>query len=159
MTIAEPVNNEMNASRPESLAKARILAVDDHQIFRESLVQWLNRQSGLICCGAARRPEDVRPAIREGNPDLILLDLRLSTKEELEPFALIKSLESEFPDLPILVLSQYDETQYAEGALRAGARGYVMKQEATDVLPRAIRTILNGHLYVSRRMIRAGLQD
>lgn len=132
-----------------SKRKTRILVVDDHPLFREGVVRMIDRQSHLICCGEADTVESAKEAVIECNPDMVIMDLRLGSGDGLE---LIKSVRAQVANLPILVLSQSDEGFYAERALRAGANGYLMKAEATEEVLTAIRTVLSGELYVSRRM-------
>jgi DNA-binding NarL/FixJ family response regulator len=135
------------ASKPAK--KPRILVADDHPLFREGLVQLINRESDLCCCGETDTVEATQTAVATLKPDLLVLDLRLKDGDGLE---LIKTLKSRFPNLAILVVSQHDETLYAERALRAGARGYVMKEEAAEEVRLAVRTLLKGDLFVSRKM-------
>ncbi len=129
--------------------KARIVVVDDHPLFCEGVVQLINRQTDLACCAVAANVAATRAAVLKHKPDLVLLDLRLGNEDGLE---LIKDLKNQFPTIPILVVSQYDEALYAERALRAGALGYVMKEEAAAEVLSAIRAVLAGELYVSRKM-------
>jgi two-component system, NarL family, response regulator NreC len=129
--------------------KARILVVDDHPFFREGIVQFINRQEDVTCCGEADCPSTLYKGISTLQPDMVLLDLRLGHGDGLD---LIKAIKAQYPELPILVISQHDETVYAERTLRAGAIGYVMKQEATSEVMTAIRSALDGDLYVSRRL-------
>jgi DNA-binding NarL/FixJ family response regulator len=129
--------------------KRRILVADDHPLFLEGLVQLINRERDLHCCGGADSVAATQMAVTLLKPDLLVLDLRLKDGDGLE---LIKTLKGRFPSLRMLVLSQNDEALYAERALRAGARGYVMKEEATNEVLNAMRTILRGELYVSRKM-------
>ena len=112
-------------------------------------VQLINRENDLLCCAEADSAAATQTIVATQKPDLLVLDLRLKDGHALE---LIKLLHAQVPALLILVLSQHDETLYAERALRAGARGYLMKQEATDEVRSAIRTILKGEMYVSRKM-------
>ena len=139
-----PIDLKPSRSKPNS--KARILVADDHPLFREGLVQLINRERDLVCCGQADNPAAVQTAVAKEKPDLLVLDLRLKHGDGIE---FIKSLTRQFSALPILVLSQHDEMLYAERALRAGARGYLMKLEAVEVLVPAIRKILNGGIYLS----------
>src|SRR6266478_5591491 len=140
----------MKASSSRSSGhKTRILVVDDHPLLREALVQLLNRQQNLTCCGQAGTAADAVAAMHAHKPELVLLDLRLGKSDGLE---LIKSFKAEYPGVAILVVSQFDEALYAERALRAGANGYLMKEEATEEVLIAIRTILDGECYVSRKM-------
>jgi len=139
----------MSATPTKPARKARILVVDDHPLFCEGVVQLINRQNDLACCGVAGNVAAARAALLKLKPGLVLLDLRLGNEDGLE---LIKDLGNQCPDIPILVVSQYDEALYAERALRAGALGYVMKEEATAEVLSAIRSVLAGELYVSRKM-------
>ena len=118
--------------------KRRILVADDHPLFREGLVQLINREHDLSCCGETGTVVATQTAVARLKPALLVLDLRLKDGDGLE---LIKSLKARFPDLFVLVLSEHDETLYAERAVRAGAKGYLMKEEATDEVLNAIRKI------------------
>jgi DNA-binding NarL/FixJ family response regulator len=129
--------------------QARVLVVDDHPLVREGLMAMISRHRDFICCGEADSVAGTQKAVESCKPDLLLLDLRLRSGDGLD---LIKTLQSAFPSLRILVISQFDEAVYAERALRAGARGYVMKQQATQEVLTAMRTILAGELYVSPRI-------
>jgi DNA-binding NarL/FixJ family response regulator len=137
---------KMSASAFKSVRKRRVLVADDHPLFRDGLVRLLDRERDLICCGETDTVAGTLAAVRTQKPDLLVLDLRLRDGDSLE---LIKTLKAEAPALPVLVLSQHDETLYAARALQAGARGYVMKQEATEKVRQAIRTLLNGKIYYS----------
>ena len=143
----EPTEMKKHPSKPAG--KRRILVADDHPLFREGLVQLINRERDLSCCGETATVAATQTAAARLKPDLLVLDLRLKDGDGLE---LIKSLKARFPDLFVLVLSEHDETLYAERAVRAGAKGYLMKEEATDEVLNAIRKILQGELYLSRRM-------
>ena len=139
----------MKASPIKITRQARVLVADDHPLFREGLVQLINSEGDLSCCGQTDSVASTETAVERLKPDLLVLDLRLKDGDGLE---LIKSLKARFPDLFVLVLSEHDETLYAERALRAGAKGYLMKEEATDAVLNAIRRILQGELYLSRKM-------
>ena len=129
--------------------KRRILIAEDHPLFREGLVQLINRERDLCCCGETDNAAATQRAVATLKPDLLVLDLRLKHGDGLE---LIKALKARFPALCILVLSEHDETLYAERALRAGAKGYLMKDEAAAEVLNAIRATLQGELYVSRKI-------
>ncbi len=129
--------------------KARVLVVEDNPFVRAGLVKLLNRQSDLTCCGEADSIASAPMAMAEQKPNLVLLDLRL---KDGEAFELIGKLRLQYSKVPILVLSQGDEVLYAEKVLRAGAQGYIMKQEAAEELLAAIRGVLHGRIYVSRAM-------
>lgn len=136
--------------------KHGILIVDDHPLVREGLAQIIKQHSDLFCCGAISSATGVRKAILSQNPSLVTLDLRLPDGDGLE---LIKDLALEHPATPVLVISQCDEMLYAERALKAGARGYVMKERGTDEILTAIRTILSGQLFVSPKINALALQQ
>jgi DNA-binding NarL/FixJ family response regulator len=123
--------------------------VDDHPIVREGLVAMIQRQPDFVCCGEADGGVTALSAIETNQPDLVLVDLRLRTGDGLE---LIKTLKSQHPALRVLVVSQFDELIYAERAMRAGAHGYVMKEQAAHEVVTAIRTILGGNIYASPRI-------
>ena len=129
--------------------KARILVVDDHTMVRDGLARLINSQSDLICSGEAANVQEAQAAAAACQPDLAIVDLRLKAEDGLE---LIKSLRSQFADLRILVLSQYDSKLYVERALRAGALGYVLKEQAADEVLQAIRVVLGGEVYLTRAM-------
>lgn len=138
-----------------SVGKFQVLVVDDHPIVREGLVGLINRQPDLICCGEAGTILEAQAALETKAVDLLLLDLRMGAGDGLEN---IKSLKARFPNPPILVISQFDEGTYAERALRAGARGYVMKEQATEELLGAIRQVIAGELYFSPGVARLAIE-
>lgn len=140
------------ASAIEPNRKARILVVDDHTMVREGLTRLINSQSDLMCSGEAGSVREAQAAAARCQPDLAIVDLRLKAEDGLE---LIKSLRAQFAKLRILVLSQYDSRLYVERALRAGALGYVLKEQAADEVLQAIRAVLGGEVYLTRAM--AGL--
>ncbi|HVE11869.1 MAG TPA: response regulator transcription factor [Elusimicrobiota bacterium] len=128
---------------------ARILIVDDHPIVRQGLAQTLEQQPGLsVCGGAADAAEALRMAAKEA-PDLVITDLSLG--EQRGGLELIKELLARLPGLPVLVLSMHDESFYAERALRAGAKGYIMKQEPPERVVEAVRRVLRGEIHLSER--------
>lgn len=131
------------------------MVADDHPIVRDGLVQLINQQTDLICCAEAATQTEVFTSVAAHSPELLVLDLRLKDGDGLE---LIKSLKSQRPDLPVLVLSQFDEELYAERALRAGAMGYVMKEQASKEVVLAMRTVLQGKIYVTPTMTARLLQ-
>jgi len=115
-------------------------------------MQLVNSQPDLACVGAADNIADARRLVEECQPHLTILDLRLKGGDALD---FIKTLRVEHPELKVLVLSQYDELLFAERALRAGAFGYIMKENATDEVLRALRKVLAGELYFSERVAAA----
>lgn len=127
----------------------RVFLVDDHPIVRQGLTLLINQEPDLIVCGEAEAAWSVPEALAALNPDVLVLDLSLNGPDGLD---LVKSIRATDAGLPILVLSMHDESIYAERALRAGANGYIMKQEATERVLVAIRRILNRGVYVSDRI-------
>jgi DNA-binding NarL/FixJ family response regulator len=129
--------------------KTKIFIVDDHPIFRKGLAHLINDEDDMTVSGEA---EDVFGAIQEikkNLSDMVIADITLKDTSGLE---LIKYITDHFPKIPVLVLSMHDETVYAERALKAGARGYIMKQEMTENVAEAIRHVLSGRIYLSERM-------
>lgn len=124
---------------------ARILIVDDHPLLREGLAELIAGQSDIEVCGEAGSVASALSAIDALHPDVVVLDLTLGPDDGV---ALVATLHSRLPLLPILVLSMHDETVYAEKMLSLGARGYVMKQEASEVFLIALRKVIAGELYV-----------
>jgi len=128
------------------LDRRRILIVDDHPILREGLRGLIDQQSDLSVCGEASTIEGALKVLRETTPDAMTVDISLGKESGLD---LINQARAILPDLAILVLSMHDEMIYAERALRGGAGGYVMKQEATQQVIAALRCILEGRMFVS----------
>jgi DNA-binding NarL/FixJ family response regulator len=138
-----------NPSLP-SARKRRIFLVDDHPLVREGLANLINEQNDLIVCGEAEDSAGAIRGIAKTRPDVALVDISLKNESGLE---LVKNLESQFPLVALIVLSMHDEALYAERALRAGARGYVMKRESTKSVLASIRRVLEGGVYVSERVV------
>jgi DNA-binding NarL/FixJ family response regulator len=128
---------------------ARIAIVDDHPLFRKGLEQLIGSHNGFTVCAEAANAAVAMEMIRRVRPDLAIVDLSLPGANGIE---LIKNIRAEFQKLPILVLSMHDESLYAVRALRAGAQGYVMKQEALENVIAAIDEVLAGRPYLSRDM-------
>jgi DNA-binding NarL/FixJ family response regulator len=145
----EPAKNQADAVPSSTSRKRKVLIVDDHAIVREGLAQLINCEADLMVCGEVDSAPRAIDAINALTPDIALVDISLSSMNGIE---LIKNIKVQHPMLPILVLSMHDESLYAERALRAGAKGYIMKQEGTDNLRSAIRQVLNGEIYLSTRM-------
>lgn len=131
------------------MKKKRILLVDDHPIMRHGLAQLVRSESDLDVCGEAGSAAEGLKAVEKLKPDLVVADLTLPDKHGLE---FIKDLQAMHPGTLVLVLSMHDESLYAERVLRAGARGYVMKETAADTLIHAARRVLDGGIYLSDRM-------
>lgn len=127
----------------------KIVLVDDHPIVRQGLVNLINQEPDLEVCGEADDAYQAIKVIADRNPDLAIIDISL---EEVSGIELIKDIKVRYPSLITLALSMHDEFLYAERALRAGAKGYVMKHEATEKVVQAIRKVLGGDLFVSEKM-------
>ncbi len=136
-------------SNADSRGKRTVLIVDDHPIVRQGLAQLIDQEEDLQVCGQAEDAHEAMQAIRTLKPDMVVVDISLRDTSGME---LIKDLKVQYPDLPVLTLSMHDEAVYGERALRAGAKGYIMKQEATEKVVTAIRRVLAGELYVSDDM-------
>jgi DNA-binding NarL/FixJ family response regulator len=149
--------NAMSRARSNpSAPKCKVFLVDDHPIVRQGLALFIEREPDLMVCGEAEDATSALQAIRDATPDFVILDISLNGPDGLE---LLKTLRVRYPNLPALVLSMHDESVYAERALRAGANGYIMKQEAADKVITAIRHILGGDVYLSDRLTKQMLQQ
>jgi DNA-binding NarL/FixJ family response regulator len=134
---------------PDTVKAARLLVVDDHPIVRNGLVEMINREADLTVIGEAAGPDEALEFLSHNKPDLVLADVSLEGSSGIE---LVKNIKARFGPVPVLVLSMHDETLYAERALRAGAKGYIMKEESMPRLLAAIRKVLTGQIYVSEAM-------
>jgi len=126
--------------------------VDDHPLVREWLTNLINQQSDLKVCGEAGSASEGLKLIATTKPNLAIVDISMEGGSGIE---LIKNIKAVYPDLAVIVLSMYDESHHAERALRAGAKGYVMKREATKKIIEAIRRILEGKFYLSDAIAQA----
>ncbi|HOJ62215.1 MAG TPA: response regulator transcription factor [bacterium] len=129
-----------------SSSKTKILIVDDHPIVRRGFLELINQEPDLEVGGEAETVNDAYSLISQVKPDLIILDISLKEGNGLD---LLKRIASDFPSLPVLVVSMHDESLYAERVIRLGARGYVMKEEAEATVISAIRHVLRGQIYLS----------
>lgn len=136
----------MAAGSPATSVSKRLLVVDDHPIFRHGICQILSQFNDVIVCGEASNAQLALEAMRLYKPEVALLDVSMPGANGIE---LIKHMLAEQPALIILVISMHDESLYALRALRAGARGYVMKQQAMDHILEALRKVIGGGIYVS----------
>jgi len=130
-------------------ARSPVLIVDDHPFMRAGVAQLIDRQGDLVVGGEAGTPAEALARLARGDIALLLTDMTMPGRSGLE---FVKDVVAVHPTLPILVLSMHDEMVYAERVLRAGARGYIMKEAGGENLLRAIRQILAGTVYVSPRM-------
>ena len=139
----------MSGKKQSARNKRRVFIVDDHPLVRHGITQLINQQCDLVVCGQAGDAGCSVKCIAECKPDLVIVDICLKGADGIQ---LIKQLRKQDPRLLLLVVSMHDESVYAERALRAGARGYVMKQEAAEEVIRAVRKIFNGEIAVSKRI-------
>lgn len=140
------MNMDLN---PSSTGKARVLLVEDHPLFREGLALLINKESDMQVCGVADNIADGLTLVRSSAAQILILDITLKGPSGLE---FIKEAVAQEVDIPILVLSGHEESLYAERALRAGAKGYISKDESPEHVIAAIRSVVNGETYLSPQM-------
>lgn len=149
---------KITAEKKKQVTRQRsILLVDDHPLFRKGMMQLLDTQPDLQVRGEAENSGAALDAIRAGGFDLAVVDIGL--RGGANGIELTKMFKVELPGLPVLIVSMHDELLYAERALRAGARGYVMKREALDSILQAVRSVLDGEIYISPSMTKRMLFD
>jgi DNA-binding NarL/FixJ family response regulator len=136
--------------KPSPSDKNRIVIVEDHRMFREQLVHLINKAPNLVIVGEADNIRDGFALIQETQPNIAIVDITLKGSSGIE---LLKDLRAHGSEVPVLILSMHDESLYAERALRAGARGYVTKHEASESVMTAIREVLNGEVYLNPRFM------
>ena len=137
-------DNTTNANQ-----RVKVLLVEDHPMFREHLGQLINRDLGMVVCGEADNIKDAMRLVSETNPDIAIVDITLRGSSGLE---FIKDIKAQGLSLNVLVLSMHDEELYAERSLRAGAKGYITKNEASSELINAIRCVMAGEVYASKKL-------
>lgn len=137
----------MSKKQPTTPSK-KVFIVDDHPVFRDGIIRIASAIPGVVVCGEADNAVDSFEAINKLHPDLVLMDINLPGKSGLE---LLQDVHAMCPELPILVISMHDEQLYAERVLRAGGRGYIMKQAGPDIMRDAINKVLNGQVYASEK--------
>ncbi len=137
-----------SSRQPPRSAPTRVLIVDDHPLIRERLADILNREDDLSVCAEAEDRHGALEAIRKHDPALVIIDLTLKNSDGLE---LIKDVRVAWPKIAVLVVSMHDESLFAERVIRAGARGYITKQEATRNILTAVRRVLSGSIYLNER--------
>ncbi|HON94834.1 MAG TPA: response regulator transcription factor [Deltaproteobacteria bacterium] len=130
--------------------KNAVLIVEDHEIFRLGIRELINHEPDLAVCGEADDVESARTLIRKLRPDLVIIDITLKKSNGMD---LIKEISAHYKSMKTLVLSMHDELLYAERSLQAGAQGYIMKQETSRSIVKAIRHILAGNIYVSQEIM------
>jgi len=151
ISMAQSKQREVKAS-----GKTRVLLVDDHAVVRFGIAQLINRQTDMIVCGEEEDASRALSLIATLKPQLVIADISLKDSSGLE---LMRNIKAQYPGLPVLVVSAHDESVYAEVAFRAGALGYLMKEEALDKVLAAIRRVLSGAVYVSDALAAKMLQQ
>ncbi|MGI8966022.1 MAG: response regulator, partial [Limisphaerales bacterium] len=137
------------ATLPAQKNPTRILLVDDHPLLRQGIAQLINQEKDWQICGEAENPHRALEMIATTKPNIVILDISLKGASGIE---LLKNIKIRYPKLIILILSMHDESVYAQRALRAGAAGYIMKQEATERVLIALRRVLKGEVYLSEEL-------
>jgi DNA-binding NarL/FixJ family response regulator len=143
-------------ANPVKDSRKRVLLVDDHAVVRFGIAQLINAQPDIVVCGEEEDAGKALSAIERLKPDLVIADISLKESSGLE---LMRNIKAQYKSLPVLVVSGHDESIYAEIAFRAGALGYLMKQEVLDKIPTAIRRVLSGNIYVSDSLAAKMLQQ
>ena len=134
---------------PAKSTPIRVLILDDHPAIRYALNETISAQRDLDVMAKAASADEAFEAVTKERPDVAVVDIALGDAHGLD---LVQRLHAVYPDVKVVVFSMYDETIYAERALRAGASGYLMKSESPDQVVEAIRAVVNGEIYLSRRM-------
>ena len=148
-TCSVPLSGQLDVQTASLFRHSKILIAEDHPLVRDGILALLRQQPDLQCCGEADSIFTTLTYVALKQPDLLLLDLRL---QDGDAFELIRVLTLKYPSLRILVLSQCDEKIYADKSIAAGARGFLMKQNAPMELANAIRTVLAGKIYRSQEL-------
>src|SRR4051794_9251965 len=130
-------------------SQTRVLIVDDHPVLRSGISQIINQEQDMTVCGEVSDGKKTIQTIAQVKPDVVILDISLNGVSGIE---VLKDIKTHYPKLHVLILSMHDEAIYAPRALRAGAAGYIMKDEAVEKVLLALRKILNGEVYLSERM-------
>lgn len=136
-------------SEPAKFEQVRIILVDDHPVFRLGLRELINQEKDLIVCAEAEDWAQAWNEIQRLKPDMAIVDISLKGRDGI---SLVKEISKYYRDMPVLVVSMHDESRFAERSLLAGAKGYIMKQETTTSIVKAIRHILSGKIYLSEKL-------
>jgi len=140
---------ELTKTQQRETRKKKIMIVDDHPILRKGLSLFINQEPDLVVAGEAEDAHHALEMIDALKPDMVIIDISLPGIDGIE---LIKTIKMRYHNIPALVVSMHDESLFAERAIRAGARGYIMKQEAVEDVLVAIRRVLNGEIFVSNKI-------
>jgi len=146
----------LKKEQTETGKKTQVFIVDDHPVVRDGLVTIINHEQDFNACGQAEDTTSALKAITELKPDVVVVDISLKNSDGIE---LTKSIKAGYPGLPVIIFSVHDESVYAERALRAGAQGYMMKETIAENIIKAIRTVLNGEIFVSDKILKKLLHE
>ncbi len=155
MTSHFPHAGGQAVATPPQTGKARVVLVDDHELLRLALKDLLNNEPNLEVCGEASDADTAYLVISEKRPNLVIVDISLKSGDGLD---VVRRVKTRFPDIQLIVLSMYDCKLYAERSLRAGASGYINKQQPTRDILDAVRTVLAGDVYLNQSMTREMLR-
>jgi DNA-binding NarL/FixJ family response regulator len=129
--------------------KSKVLIVDDHPIVRQGLIQLINQENDFVICGDAGDIPSAKEAIAKHNPDIVIIDIALGQASGIR---LIEDIAHQHPEILIVALSMHDESVYGERCLKAGARGYIMKQEEPENVIAALKKVISGEVYISENL-------
>src|SRR5262245_18319424 len=138
-----------NPAPSDPVSRSKVFLIDDHPIVRQGFLQLITATPDMVLCGEASTGREALALLETTSPDIIIVDISL---EDCNGVELIKEIKARHPGLPCLVLSMFDETMFALRVLRAGGRGYLMKQEMPRNILTAMRHVLAGHIYLSEKM-------
>jgi DNA-binding NarL/FixJ family response regulator len=129
--------------------KSKVLIVDDHPLVRQGLIQLINQESDFVVCGDTGDIPSAKKAVAKQRPDIVIVDITLGQASGIR---LIEDIAHEHPEILIIALSMHDESVYGERCLKAGARGYLMKQEEPEDVIEALRRVSSGEVYISENL-------
>ncbi len=148
MNSAE-INTPVMSSAKSTGGRIRVLVVDDHPAIREAIADIIADKMGMELVGQASNADEAFQLVQKMQPDVAVIDISLEDAHGLD---LVQNIRAQYPHVQVVVFSMYDESVYAERAIRAGASGYLMKSEPTQSVVEAIRSVMQGEVYLSRRM-------
>lgn len=149
VSLAKKMVKNPAGKQPSKPAGKRVFLVDDHPMMLDGMRRLFDSEPGFACCGTARSAEEAISQLANCSPDIVVTDMTLPNRSGLD---LIKDLTAMYPQIPVFVYSMHDETFYAERALKAGARGYLMKEAGSEKMVAAIRQVLAGEVFVSPKI-------
>ena len=144
-----PQDTQNIARQKGTMGRIQVIVVDDHPAIREAIADIISDKMGIELVGEASNADDAFQIIEKLKPDVAIIDISLEDAHGLD---LVQNVKAQYPEIQVIVFSMYDESVYAERAIRAGASGYLMKSEPTQSVVEAIRSVIQGEVYLSRRM-------